>query len=118
MNLNAYDDVIQKLDKTKTWYHINRQQLFSREIKHTPYYSIAEKYNNNDNSYDYFILMLFDKPTDRTYHRTNTDDYGRIKISVKSIVDKTSLKDITKDCNINIKFIDEDDTCIVYGLDI
>ena len=37
MNLNAYDNVIEKVDKKKTWIDIHSKILYSREIIYKPY---------------------------------------------------------------------------------
>ena len=41
MNLNAYDNVIDKIDKTKTWIDVCKKLLLSREIKYRECKSIA-----------------------------------------------------------------------------
>lgn len=116
INLNLYDNVVDKIDKQKTWIYIKNKVLFSREIKYKPYYFIGKRYYGNENFY--FVILTDKPPEDRSYKRTILDSYGRVKISLASIWNASSLKNIVDDCNINITIHQEDDDSVAYYLDI
>lgn len=118
INLNAYDNIVEIIDKKKTWTNVSKKQILSRELKYKKYAYICKRYNNITNIYSYFIILLDEKPYDKTIVRTKRDNYGRIKINIGSIWNETSLSDLSKDINITIKLVDEDDDSIVYQLDI
>ena len=77
MNLNAYDTIHPKVDKQKTWIDVRKHQLLSREIKYRNYVTISKRYDKENQTYDYFIILLDDYPQDRPYAKTKKDDYGR-----------------------------------------
>lgn len=118
MLLNSYTSINTKIDKSKTWLYKARKTLITREIQWTPYYTVASRYNKDNREYDYYIIMLRNKPEDNNCKRTVIDNYGRLKINIAPIYDITSLKDIKRDCNVNIRYIDEDDECIVYEIEV
>ena len=118
INLLEYDDVSPKLDKKKSWISIKTKQLFSREIKFRPYVTIGSKYHPKLQSYSYFLILLDEPPEDRSYSIVHIDNYGRIKISLRTIWNDTSLKDYDKDSNINIKLTDHADNGDIYQIDV
>lgn len=118
VNFNVYDDANKKLDRSKTWVNIKYKQIISREIKFHKYTSLGIRYNPTIDVYNYFIIVSDEKPTNISSSRTFIDDYGRFKIKVDSIWNKTILKTFEKDTNINITHVDGDDTGDVYELDI
>lgn len=118
INLNEYDDVSPKINKNKSWLSIKTKQLFSREIKFRPYVTIGSKYHPKLQFYSYFLILLDEPPDERTYSKVHRDDYGRIKISLKSIWNETSLQDYDKDVNINIKLTDHADNGDIYQIDV
>ena len=50
MNLNNYDCITEKLNKTKTWVDIHKKLLLSREIKYRPYTCLLKRYNIKNNT--------------------------------------------------------------------
>jgi len=114
MNLNAYDNATNKVDKQKTWIYIKQHQLISRELVYRPYYKILTRFNSTTNSYHYYIALS----SDNIGGRTKLDDYGRIKINLLDIWFKTTLKNYKEDTNINIKLVEEQDDGEIYELDI
>ena len=60
MNINAYDDIREKLDKTKTWVDIRKKQLFSREIKYRKYNCLLKRYDVKTNITNYYIYDLLE----------------------------------------------------------
>lgn len=118
VNLNIYDDANKKLDRTKTWVNIKYKQIISREITYRKYSSLVYRYSVPNDCYTYFIIVSDEKPLNISSSRTFVDNYGRFKLSVLNIWDKTILKGFKEDTNINITHVDSDDTCDVYELDI
>lgn len=118
INLLEYDDVSPKINKKKSWISIKTKQLFSREIKFKPYATIGSKYHPNIKGYSYYLILLDEIPDDRSYSRVHIDNYGRVKISLKSIWDKTSLINYDNDINISIELIDYADNAAIYQIDV
>lgn len=116
MNLNAYDDIIEKVDKTKTWVDIKNKTILSREIKYRPYVSLLKRYNIKSKCYEYYIALLLNRPLNKTSFRTLKDNYGRVKIRVGQIWAETSLNKLNKDNNIDIKFIEQQEDGEIYRL--
>ena len=118
MNLNAYDNITETINKTKTWVDIRRKQLISREITYRPFTCILKRYNSTTNITSYFIALLDNPPKDRTYKRTILDDYGRIKINLSSIWKETYLNQLESNCNVICELIESDRDGNVYFLDV
>ena len=118
MNLNAYDEITEKVDKTKTWIDVNKHLLLSREIKFRKYYVLSKRYNTETKVYDYYIILLDNKPIDRQSYRTKIDDYGRIKIRLYNLYNESYLCFLTQDTNISIECIESDEDGDVYQLDV
>lgn len=118
MNLSAYDVVNPKIDKQRTWVDIHKKQLLSREIVFRPYVTISKRYVKEDNSYEYFIILLDDCPFDRPYSNTKKDNYGRIKIRLASIWKESSLKYLEKDINIELIPVEHADDGDIYLLNV
>lgn len=114
----CYEKINGKIDKTKTWFYAKRNCLVSREIEFKPYYSLASRYNNNTKETHYFILMFNELQEGEKCNKTKLDNYGRIKINISSILDKLNIKDKNNDCSINIRFVDKDDECSVYEIEM
>lgn len=118
MNLNAYDNVVERIDKTKTWIDIKKKCLFSREINKRSYYCLLKRYDNKINSYSYYIALLDNIPKDRTFKYTKHDAYGRVKIYLSCIWSESYLSQFGKDCNINIANVEHNDDGDIYLLDV
>lgn len=118
MNLNNYDGITEKLDKTKTWVDIRKKLLLSREIKYRPYTCLLKRYNIKTNTYSYFIAVLDNPPIDRTSKRTTLDDYGRFKLSLSDIWKKTYLNELKSNCNIMCELVESDEDGDVYSIDV
>lgn len=118
MNINAYDNITEKIDKTKTWIDVNKHLLLSREIKFRKYYTLCKRYNPDLKIYEYFIILLDNKLSDRPCFNTRHDDYGRIKIRLHDLYLDSDLKYLEHDVNISIKHIESEDDGDVYQLEI
>lgn len=118
MNLNAYDNVTEKLDKTKTWVDIKSKTIFSKEIKYRPYISLLKRYDVRINSSFYYLALLDEPPIDRKYKTTFVDEYGRIKFNISSIWKETYLTRLGSNCNICIDLVESEVDGDVYLLDV
>lgn len=118
MNLNAYDNITEKLDKNKTWIDIRKKTIYSREIKHRKYTCLLKRYDAKTNTHSYFIAMLNNPPIDRKYKITVCDDYGRVKINISSIWKESYLSRLVDNCNIVCNLVESDDDGEVYSIDV
>lgn len=118
MNLAAYDDIKPKIDKQKTWVDIDKKLLYSREITYRPYVLLSKRYNKELAEYEYFVIMLDEKPINKISANTNRDDYGRIKIRLMNVFIESSLATLEHSQNINIELVDHADDGDIYKLDI
>ena len=118
MNLNAYDNITNNLDKTKTWIDIKKKTLLSREIKARPYYTLLKRYNPNTNSNTYFIAMLDSPDVNKKCYLTRIDNYGRIKIKLTSIWKDIYLADCETNCNVMVSLVESDKMGDIYNLDL
>lgn len=118
MNLNAYDNITEKLDKNKTWIDINRKTILSREIKYRKYTCILKQYNVKTNINSYFIAMLDNPPENIKYKFTIQDDYGRIKINISSIWNETYLCNLESNCNIMCNLVESENDGDIYSIDV
>lgn len=113
INLNEYDKVNNKIDKSKTWLYVAGKILISNELPKYEYYNIFKKYNTELNTYQYFIILSkIDINNELKY--TNIDDYGRVKIPVSSIFIESGLYKEEKNCNIVLKKVEEDEDSVAY----
>ncbi len=118
MNLNAYDDIKVKLDKTKSWVDVKKKILYTREAIYRPYVSIVKRYDTICKRYDYFIALSLNIPDNRKYSITRKDGYGRIKIRVGNIWNDSNLKYIEHDSNISIIQVEQQEDGEVYLIDV
>ena len=101
MNLNNYDCITEKLNKTKTWVDIHKKLLLSREIKYRPYTCLLKRYNIKNNTYSYFIALLDNPQANKTCKRT-----------------KTYLNELKSNCNIMCELVESDEDGDVYSIDV
>lgn len=118
MNLNAYDNVIDKVDKTKTWIDVKKHLLLSREMKYRKWCVLSKRFNTENNCYDYFVILLDNPPQDRVAFNARLDDYGRVKIRLHEMYNETDLQYLTKDTNVTIKHVEHEEDGDVYQLEI
>ena len=118
MNLNAYDNVKEELDKHKTWYSPKFKRLYSREIKFRMFYKFMKRWNETIKRNDYFLAISMSN-TDGRFYRTERDNYGRLKVNIpKELIEDSILNSIVEDTNINIKLVDDQVDGEVYQLNI
>ena len=118
MNLSAYDNVEEPLNKQKTWVCPKRKFLYSREIKYHKYYTFTKKYSTVTRTTDYYIVMLDTPANNRQCYNTILDDFGRVKLRIDTIWNTTSLRHIKEASNINIEHIDSDEDGDIYYVDV
>ena len=118
MNLNAYDNVKEELDKHKTWYSPKFKRLYSREIKFRMFYKFLKRWNGTIKRNDYF-LAISESNTDGKFYRTERDNYNRLKVSIpKEVIEDSILNSIVEDTNVELKFVDAQPDGEVYQLNI
>lgn len=118
MNLAAYDSVEEKVDKTKSWINVNYKSIFSRELPKRRYNTLSKRYDPNTQSTNYYIIMLDDYNENFKCNNTFVDNFGRVKINISSIWNKTSLSNIKRDVNVSLEHIEHTDDGDIYYLDI
>lgn len=116
INLNEFDKVDEKVDKSKTWLYIKGKCLISNEVPKYKYYNLYKKYNPETNSTNYYIVFS-NENIKNELKQTHIDDYGRIKIPISTIYKESGLYNENKDCNIILKTINKDKESIVYLID-
>jgi len=114
INLNVYDEIKHKIDKNKTWLDVKYKRLMSREISFRTYYSIGKRYNPATNNTSYYIIILDDKPENRNVSYLKKDDYGRVKIPVKSIWKECNFDKYNCDTQVELNLVDYADNADVY----
>lgn len=118
MNLNAYDNVKEEVDKHKTWYSPKFRRLYSREIKFRMFYKFLKRWNETIKQDDYFLAISTNN-TDSKFSISNRDNYSRLKFSVhKEVIEDSILNSMTVDTNVEIKLVDAQPDGEVYQLNI
>lgn len=118
MNLNAYDDIKDKIDKNKSWINVIKKLLLTREINIRNYYTLSKRYNVITKSYDYYIILLDNIIENKSCRKLKVDDYGRCKIDLSQIWNSCSLNNIDVDFNVSIMLIEHSDDGDIYRIDI
>ena len=116
INLNEFDKVDEKVDKSKTWLYVKGKCLISNEVPKYKYYNLYKKYNPETNSTNYYII-LSNNNVNNQLKNVHVDDYGRIKIPISIIYYESGLNKEEKDCNITLTCTDSDEESIVYLID-
>lgn len=118
MNLNAYDNIKEELDKHKTWYSPKFRRLYSREIKFRPFYKFMKRWNETIKRNDYFLAISMNN-VDGKFSIANRDNYSRTKFSIpKEVIEDSILNSIVEDTNIEVKLVDNQVDGEVYQLNI
>ena len=118
MNLNAYDNVKEELNKHKTWYSPKFKRLYSREIKFRMFYKFMKRWNETIKRNDYFLAVSMNN-VDGRFNIANKDNYSRLKFFVpKEVIEDSILNSIVEDTNVEIKLVDDQIDGEVYQLNI
>ena len=117
MNLVAYDSINNIVNKQKSWIDVNKKVLFSREIAYRKYVCFGKKYDANEGSTIFYIIISDDEPLDRASCKLVLTNNGCRKINIRSIWDESNLSSIQyKYFNIVLKPIEHTDDCDIYEL--
>lgn len=116
MNLNCYDNVKEQVDKTKTWLIPQSKTLSTHEMRYRPWSCVLQRYNDKTYHYTYYIAMINARVPNKNCVRNYNNPGGRIRISLKEIWDKSSLRNVTEETNTRIKLVDEQDDGEIYEL--
>ena len=116
INLNEFDKVDEKVDKSKTWLYVKGKCLISNEVQKYKYYNLYKKFNPETNLTNYYII-LSNINVNNQLKNVHIDDYGRVKIPISIIYIESGLYKEEKDCNINLKEVNKDEDSIVYLID-
>ena len=118
INLMAYDDASNKIDRNKTWVLIKSKCLYSREINPRKYTSIIKRFDPKTKDTKYYIVTVDEIPDDKNFKSSKVDNFGRFKLNLSVIWKNTILNRIVKDTNINIVHTTHTDDGDIYYLDI
>lgn len=118
MNLVAYDKIKNVVDKTRSWIDVSSKVLFSREIKYRKYVTFGKRYNKTEEHSDLYVIMLDDTPLDRPCNKVLVDNYGRIKISLKSIWNEITIPKDVQLLSVTVKADEKADDGDIYSVSI
>ena len=88
MNLSAYDKVTTTTSQTKLYLSNKYPYIVTREVKYRKYYCFVTRYEPSFNDTILYLVLLDDKPSDRTVAKTRRDDYGRLKFNMSIVGNK------------------------------
>lgn len=114
MNLIAYDEVVDKVDKTKTWLDGKTGNIFSRELAFRKYHTFIKRYNPETKSTTIYIAMLDNKSDAKVAYITRKDTYNRICLKTKLILREFGLNNVDKEVNIHLNHVEHSDNGDVY----
>ena len=116
MNLIAYDEIVDKVDKTKTWLDGNTDNIFSRELAFRKYHTFIKRYNPETKSTTIYIAMLDNKSDAKVAYITRKDSYNRICLKTKLILREFGLNNVDKEVNIHLNHVEHSNDGDVYGV--
>lgn len=117
MNLSAYDTIDSIKKKTRVY---NNRTLYpyiiTREVKYRPYYCYVKRYSPALDCNVYFLVLLDDRPGDRKVYHTRLDSYGRIKLSLATLL-KEFNNNIINDVSIKLDTHTDDGDIYILDMD-
>lgn len=116
LNINAYDKIEVNYNN-KSWINPIYKKLYSNEIEFRNYYAFLERYNNQINAYDYFVILSDVQFDDINWHST-VKRKNNITLSLQSIWNKANLNRIHQKEFISLSKVDSDKDSIVYYINI
>ena len=116
MNLVAYDEITDKVDKTKTWLDGKTGNIFSRELVFRKYYTFIKRYNPKTKNTTIYIAMLDNKSDAKIAYDTRKDTYNRICLKTKLILREFSLNNVNKEINIHLNHVESTNDGDVYEI--
>ena len=118
INLMQYDNIIEQVDKSKTWFNPNTRFIYSREIANKKYYSFKRKWSDDKKQFDYFLILSDKYIPNSKFRVVRIDDDGRMKLRLDSIFKLSWISSAEHDVNINIQKLEEDNESVVYQIDL
>ena len=95
MNLVAYDNVDNIVNKKRSWIDVRHKYLYTRETTYRKYVSFGKRFDADENKTIFFIILTDDEPVDRPSSKTVVTNNGCIKIGLKGIWDEAGLNKAT-----------------------
>ena len=95
MNLVAYDNVDNIVNKKRSWIDVRHKYLYTRETTYRKYVSFGKRFDADENKTIFFIILTDDEPVDRPSSKTVVTNNGCIKIGLKGIWNEAGLNKVT-----------------------
>lgn len=114
MIFNNYDIVQTSVDKSKPYIDVTHKQIVCKlPIRHN--FVIAKRFSTFDNCYDYYLIHTNEQIENSK--SVAVDTFGRYKFYIGSIWKDLNITN-SKDFNIKLTLVENDDTTNVYRIDI
>ncbi len=115
MNLNQYDDIIEKKD---TWINPVYKKLYSRTLEYKPYYTIVRRYVKQSASYDYFLIVSDSILEGKHMKSVIQENNGLLKFDLKAYWNVLPVRESTKDVIVSTDIVEKESGMIIYKLSI
>ena len=117
MNLVAYDNVDNIINKKRSWIDVYHKVLYTKETVYKKYVSFGKNYDSSEGATVFYIILTADEPIDRASFRTVITNNGCLKINIKGIWDETGLEAVDKQyINVTLKSIESSEDGNVYQI--
>lgn len=116
MNLNIYEKV--EINRTKTWVDPKYKKLYSREIENYSMFTILKRYNPKEKCTDYFLVVSKTGDNEHRWDCVTTTRSGIVKINLVNYWHLLPFQFNQKEFELIIEKVEEDETGVVYYLDI
>lgn len=116
MNIIAYDIIKKNIDKNKTWISVKYKRIFSKEIKYRKYYTLLSKYSLRDKKDNYYLACSDNIFNNSKTECTQLDNFNRCRFNIGAIWNKSNLKHIETDVNIDVKVVNQQNDGEIYRL--
>ena len=117
MNLAAYDKLNSNSNESKLYLSNNYPYIITREVKYRQYYCFVKRYEPSIDDSVFYLVLLDDKPSDRTVNKTRRDNYGRLKFNISTLANKNNIFKSGK-VDISLSLETQADDGDIYKLDI
>lgn len=113
MIFSSYDIVQTSVNKSKPYINVAHKQIVCRlPIRRN--FAIAKRFNTFDGSYDYYIIHTNEQV--ENFRSICIDNFGRYKFYIGSIWKNLNIIN-SKDFNIKLTLVENDDTTNIYRID-
>ena len=116
MNLVAYDKISSTPTKSKIHTYSGFPYIITREVKYRKYYCFVTRYEPSFNDTTLYLVLLDEKPSDRTVAKTRRDNYGRLKFNMSIVGNKYNIP-VDKNNKIKLILETEADDGNIYKLE-